>query len=261
MRDGIRWTPADAATLADTAQNAAAVVLDSYSPNDDVGRIVPEQVPIVALHDFGEPPGRAALVISVGAPERPGNRFLTGFRFASLRPAYWGLPERRAAPSVQTVLVTAGGGGAAGEAPRFAAAVREALPAARIRVVGSSGADVASPDIEILGSPPVLLRPLLEADLVVSAGGQTMLETLAAGVPCVAVPLVENQRPQTERVAAEQAVLSATPETLADAVGTAAGDADLRAALVRRGQELVDGYGALRIAYYVERLLDPTDDA
>ena len=39
-------------------------------------------------------------------------------------------------------------------------------------------------------------RAVARADVVVSAAGQTMLEAAACGTPCIALPLVDNQREQ-----------------------------------------------------------------
>jgi UDP-2,4-diacetamido-2,4,6-trideoxy-beta-L-altropyranose hydrolase len=224
-------------------------VLDSYELDDTV---LPAGVPVVAMHDHGPPIASASLVVSpAGLGERDG--YLCGFRYVSLRPLFWGLPGRVPNDEVETVLVTAGGGRAAKGGVALATAARTALPDARVRLVVPSGA--RGPDtVETVEAPASLLDALLESDLVVTAGGQTLFEALAAGAPCVGVSLVENQRRQTERLASEGAILLAEPEGVGPAVAALAADAEHRGDLARKGRELVDGFGALRIAFHVDRL-------
>ena len=103
------------------------------------------------------------------------------------------------------------------------------------------------------------MRNSLNADLVVCAGGQTALESLASGRPTVAVVTAENQLAQVElleSLGAVRAVYSAEPETVAAAVAGLAADQAERDRLASRGPELIDGYGALRVAYQIECLLD-----
>jgi spore coat polysaccharide biosynthesis predicted glycosyltransferase SpsG len=224
-------------------------VLDSYELD---AAVLSAGVAVVAMHDYGTPIASASLVVSpAGVGERDG--YLCGFRYVSLRPLFWGLPERVPREEVETVLVTAGGGRAAKGGAALATAARTALPDARVRLVVPSG--TRGPDtVETLEAPASLLDALLECDLVVTAGGQTLLEALAAGAPCVAVSMVENQRRQTERLASEGAIVLAEPEGVGPAVAALAADAERRCDLARKGQELVDGFGALRIAFHVERL-------
>ena len=248
-RDGFLWSPSDEGDVGRSREGAAALVLDSYELG---GAALPAGTPVVAMHDYGPSIASAALVVSpAGLGERDG--YLCGFRYVSLRPLFWGLPGRLQNDEVETVLVTAGAGSAAKGGVALATAARTALPDARVRLVVPSG--VKGPDtVETIEGPASLLDALLEADLVVTAGGQTMLEALAAGAPCVAVCLVENQRRQTERLASEGAIHLAEREGVGAEVAALAGDAERRRDLVRKGRELVDGFGALRIAFHVDRL-------
>jgi spore coat polysaccharide biosynthesis predicted glycosyltransferase SpsG len=98
---------------------------------------------------------------------------------------------------------------------------------------------------------------MLEADLVVTAAGQTMLEAVATGAPTVALPLVENQARQAELLAERGAVRLVSSEDVSELTSAAvelARSTDARRALSANGQAAVDGYGALRVAYHLARL-------
>ena len=109
--------------------------------------------------------------------------------------------------------------------------------------------------VAVAVSPESLLDLLLAADLVVCAGGQTMLEAAAAGAPCIAVPLVENQVDQVRRLADAGGVRLAARGDVAGAVSELAGEYAARRALSERGQREVDGFGALRVAYAIAALV------
>ena len=95
---------------------------------------------------------------------------------------------------------------------------------------------------------------LQDADLVVTAAGQTMLETLCVGTPCVATAVVDNQRAQLDLLARAGGVRAAQPAGIGEAVAALVADATARAQLAAAGRELVDGFGALRVAGLIAQL-------
>jgi spore coat polysaccharide biosynthesis predicted glycosyltransferase SpsG len=228
--DGIAWAPPGAAA-------GRVLVVDSYELGSAAGRELAGGRPLARFHDEGEPPDADLIVAD-----------------ACLRPAFWGIPPRTPGDAVRRVLVAVGGGAASGGAA-LAAAVRDLLPEAAVRLVAGPYADEAPPEgVEVLHAPPGLAGELLAADLVLTAAGQTMLEALCCGAPTVAVAVASNQAPQLERLAAAGAVVAATAAAAGDAVAALAADAGRRTALARAGQRAIDGYGALREAWRVAAL-------
>jgi spore coat polysaccharide biosynthesis predicted glycosyltransferase SpsG len=104
----------------------------------------------------------------------------------------------------------------------------------------------------VLDRPPSLLDALLDADLAVTGGGQVLYEAMAAGTATIALPLAENQR----RAVRGLEILGATEIVEPGALGVLGqrlerldenpAECGLRAA---RARVLVDGHGALRVAY------------
>lgn len=253
--DGIEWVP-----LSDDELPApeGVLVIDSYRLAAAAVDRAAESNRLVFMHDYGSPPKGAALVVSAAAPPNGRAGWLCGLGYAALRPGYWGLPAREVSERLQRVLVTTGGGRYAETGRAVAQALAETLGPTTVTLVrGPHATIVAPPGVEVLDAPRSLLEPLLAADLVVSAAGQTMLEAAAAGAPCVALPLVENQRRQAAWLAELGAVRLVDPPEAADVTAAClelVQDAETRGGLSRNAQRAVDGYGALRVAFAIARL-------
>ena len=213
---------------------------------------------------------------------------LLGPQYAPLRTQFSGIkPQVR--ESVARILITTGGSDPFDMADAAAEAVRRALPGAQdadSRTLpsgaalrrGRAASDAQDADagaqkpVELVfagpGHPYVLNMAALLAkcDLAVSAGGTTLYELCAAGVPAIAFSMAENQRIFARKMAAAGActyagdvrdpkerrqVLRSITAWVRRRSGSAAGNA---AALALRRKEsarmhaLTDGCGADRIA-------------
>ena len=232
--------------------------MDSYQlTGGDIENLATSR-PLVMLHDFTEPPPNAALVVGVAAGARGEGRLLAGLEYAALRPAFWGLPRRDVSDEVEHVLVTTGSATFGDFAPELARTLARAIPDALVTLVLGPHATVeVPPGVEALVAPESLLESLLGTDLVISAAGQTMLEAAATGTPCVALPVVGNQRRQAERLAQSGGVVVSEDIQGASSVAAVlARDPEARRGMSRHAQRAVDGYGALRIAFEITRLLE-----
>jgi spore coat polysaccharide biosynthesis predicted glycosyltransferase SpsG len=255
--DGVAWEPL-AALRAAPLDAAAVVVLDSYRlPVADVDAAA-AATPLVVLHDQQRVSDRAALVVAAGSsgPSRP--KRLAGLEYACLRRAFWSPPERAIAAEVSRVLVTTGGGdGVSGLGATLAAAARDALPETTVTLVrGPYGTGGAPSGVALLDAPDSLHDALRGADIVVTTGGQTLLEAAALGTPAIAVIAVENQRAQVARLAELGAVrpLELPGQGLPALLRELDASADARAALARNAQAAVDGRGAKRVAARIAAL-------
>jgi UDP-2,4-diacetamido-2,4,6-trideoxy-beta-L-altropyranose hydrolase len=250
-RDGLDWSPLE--DVADLGPGRCLLVLDSYALELSAVRSAAAPAVVVLMHDAtGSESGSADLRVTVAPPERDSEGDLTGARYACLRPVFWGLPAREPPRSVRTVLVSAGTGADGGD---IATVTRAALPDARMLLVrGPFDASAAPEDVETIDQPESLLHALRSADLVVTAAGQTMLEAAATGAPCVAFASVDNQRRQLDHVAGLGAVEAAAREELGAAVARVASSPDRLEQLSKRASEVVDGFGALRVAFAADAL-------
>ena len=237
--DGVEWNPG--------AAGGDVVVLDSYTMPADERDALVAGAPLAAMHDFGGAPPGAALVVSVGGERRPG--VLAGLAYAPLRAPFWGLPQREVRPVARRLMITTGASDALRDAGvRLAREAVGAFP--EVALVRAPTATFAAPEgVELIDAPPMLLHQLLAADVVITAAGQTALESAATGAATVAVPFVENQQRNAAILEAAGAAVVTEPERAVAAAATLD-----RSALAAGGQAAVDGFGALRIAYAIAAL-------
>jgi hypothetical protein len=256
---GIHWEPLRCSTDLSDLSGGRPVIVDSYRLSSETLAALAQAVPVIAMHDSGAPPPGVRLVVSPGARETSSPLWLSGLNYACLRPAFWGLPPREIHDKIERVVVAVGGWDPDGLGVTLAQAVSPRLPGARIALIGGSSASPyhGPDDLELVGPDDSPLEQLLTADVMITGAGQTMLEALATGAPCIAVVIAENQRPQARRVADARAacLTSRSADAVTSALLELAGSPHRRRLLSARAQQLVDGYGALRVAFRVARLV------
>jgi spore coat polysaccharide biosynthesis predicted glycosyltransferase SpsG len=246
-RYGIEWEPLEAAAPA----GGGVLVVDSYEldPAEAARRWSPRK--LVAFHDQGELP-EAELVISSqpAAGEREGT--LAGLQYACVGPDFWDAPVREPADRVSRILVSTGGGDTAATGATLAGEIATDMPGVKVGAV-IAGAEL--PDgVERIEAPDSMAEALAAADLAVTAGGQTMLEAAALGIPTVAVPVAANQEGQARALADAGAVRMTTVGEALNEVGRLAEDASARRSLSEAARAAVDGKGARRVAGEVASL-------
>jgi spore coat polysaccharide biosynthesis predicted glycosyltransferase SpsG len=250
--DGLRWDPVPATELA--SQDCAGVVIDSYDLDRALRRDLAGAAPLAEFDDAGEDV-EGALAIGPLSVDANDARRIAGPSFACLRRATWGVRAPEPRDAIRRVLVTTGGGDPTGRAATYAATVRAALPEDVGVVWARVGAGATPAGVEPVAPQASLTDEMLLCDLVACGGGLTMLEAAALGIPCVALALVANQRPGRDRLAAAGAVVAADDDAaLGAAVARLAAAYDERRELARRAAELVDGFGAFRVAARVSTL-------
>jgi hypothetical protein len=190
---------------------------------------------------------RALERLKLALRHRPRLRYLDYILAAAAAPPAQSPASRDPAPAPYALVVPGGGTGHPGAADavaRFARAAA-ALGAAGIPTVFvgpvAAGADPV-PGVQVFTSLPQaeLAAHLREAALVVVNGGSTLLQAIACGRACVAVPIAKDQQQRIRRCTAA-AVASAAPLD-SDAIAATAlalwRDAPARAALAARAAAL-----------------------
>lgn len=187
----------------------------------------------------------------VGSPDEAGPRRLGGPAYAPLDPRF--AAARRGRPDVERILVSAGASTMFGDLPpRMADAAAAAFPDAEV-VAPRAVAAAATRAVTPLASPFDLAELASSIDLAVVGAGMTTYELACAGVPTVAVGLVENQRIvidgcRTTGIALAVDGVSGDPIPAVAAALDTLHDRVSREALSRAGARTVDGRGADRIA-------------
>lgn len=252
-RYGISWQP----TADPDPTGADVIIIDSYSAADELRARMASVAPVVAFADDDRDFPESALVIRSGLATSREDE-LAGLAYACLGPEFWSGPSRSLASDVRRVLVTTGGGDHTDLGPALANRLTRTLPRANVALVCGpySRPGDTFEKVQIISAPDSLFNPLVQADLVVSAAGQTMLEALALGTPCVALITAENQRRQASELQATGAITVA--ESTEQAVAASfrlAIDFEGRCRQARVGLSNVDGQGATRVAAAILELV------
>jgi UDP-2,4-diacetamido-2,4,6-trideoxy-beta-L-altropyranose hydrolase len=196
-----------------------------------------------------------------------------GCQYNLLRQQFAALPDRITAQEVRTLLIIAGGGDS-GKVVEFLARSlldNKATGNLALRLVVPARS-VAGEELERLpGRYPERIRLyrdvtemadlMRECDLAISAGGTTLYELCAAGLPRLAVVLADNQQSIVDAMARQELVVSLgaatdlTAAAVAESVALLAGDRAKRDRQNRQGRKLVDGQGARRAGQRIEQFV------
>ncbi|AKF06992.1 N-Acetylneuraminate cytidylyltransferase [Sandaracinus amylolyticus] len=200
---------------------------------------------------------------------RASGAVLAGARFAMLRREFLSSPrsDRIHPERASRALVTFGGADPARLTTRAIELLASISPDLTITaLVGAANPDATllaarsttDPGVETLVDPPDVPVRLARADLAIAASGSTTWELAYLGTPTALVSTAPNQEPVLRSAArlgiahalgsAEQFGSSEVRAALAHLVASRAA----RVELAQRGQELIDGEGAARVAMHLD---------
>jgi UDP-2,4-diacetamido-2,4,6-trideoxy-beta-L-altropyranose hydrolase len=281
---GAHPDPMDAGTVMNVlaVHPGAWLVLDGYHFDSAYQRLVKERETgrrLLAIDDTAHLDRYYADIVlnqnlhahSLHYSHAPYTRLLLGTRYALLRREFWAWRgHRREVPAVaKKVLVTMGGSDPDNVTLKVVQAlVRIDIPDLEaVVVIGPSNphrealrraAESSPSPVSLVENVENMPELMAWADMAVSAGGTTVWELLFLGVPTLALPIADNQR-ESMRVLTEWGFVEG-PDQDPDEIGAEANypisikmqrlalDEDRRTLLARRGRQLVDGRGVLRVA-------------
>jgi spore coat polysaccharide biosynthesis predicted glycosyltransferase SpsG len=171
----------------------------------------------------------------------------------------------RASVDAFLVVIALGGGPRVGLAQALAERIVRLTPRARVIVAagfvaGGPAPSEATSSIQWLGPRESLVEVLSQAAVAVVAGGVTLYEAAALGVPTVAVPIVAGQRPTVRAFARAGATVAPSAAGVPDAGAIAAAVSRLMSSrtnarrMAARARRLVDGRGLGRVSRALEAL-------
>lgn len=252
------------------------VLLDSYFVTPAYMTAIRAEVPLAYIDDLNLFDYPADLVVNymlyAGRLGYPQNKsYLLGSRYAPLRKEFQDVPQRRTAVQVKNVLLSTGGSDGEHVALRCVQYLRERqVNGVTYHVIlGAMNQDTA--EIERLADGCAHIVPhrnvsdmrslMLQCDAAISAGGTTLFELCACGLPTVTYVLADNQI--MNAAAFEEAGLtlcvgdirndSRFAAHMFERLETLMQDHSLRRRMSERMQALVDGDGAIRLAEAILR--------
>lgn len=228
-----------------------AAIVDLYLPGDADVCSLASQLPVATIGEATRCPGAGTWIEYHPAASPPRNdEHLSGAAYIPVDPRF--SAGARLREDVHEILVTVGGSerfDAVGSA--LARMAVDSFPAATVWTTEAIAQ--AAPGTRPLPSPVDLVQLAPSIDLAVSAAGLTPYEMAAAGIPCLALGVAENQRVVLESCRATGIALAVDGIQTDPAAAAAVGihqlmSPALRRQLSKRGPQVVDGRGAERIA-------------
>lgn len=280
-REYARWLrlpwASDAEQTAAQARNFSPdwVVLDHYGLDHRWSERLRKAVPhagVFAIDDLDDRQLGADIVLDQARDQGRPRRFhvpleLSGHRYAMLRPEFAAAREaalaRRGGP-VRHVLIAPGMGDPAGLAPRALDAMArfpdmtaevvmgsdsQSANAVRERVAGNRGWSVTFDARDMAAR-------MSAADFCIGGGGMSSWERCALGLPSLAVPVAENQRPGVQSLVDIGAVVMCELAATRDATSFAhilASAFSRSADLATCAAQVTDGRGATRTLQQLRR--------
>lgn len=199
-----------------------------------------------------------------------GVKYFKGCEFAPLRKMFRKCDKRKANDKPQKLMIMSGGTDPCDMLGRTITVIRDNIPCKyaeitlicgryytnidRLKTIVSAGGNEFEARINILSSVDNMLDYLEEADIVISAGGTTMYEVCAVGVPTISFAIADNQLRNVEWLdrhdivpCAGDARIEGTEKNVLELLKRF-DDVETVNEYSKRMQELVDGYGAVRVA-------------
>ena len=195
--------------LADTAD---VVVIDSYLAGKNVYQSIyaalnrgTKKSVIVYLDDFNRlkyPPGIIlnpsfyGKTLPYNTTEKAPFFNLLGKEYIILRKAFRTVPEKRIKKKIKDVLIILGGGGRILVTKKIIKFLSVKDPGISCHIVSSApeGGIKANCDFYPNVSAMALRNLMLDCDLCISGGGQTLYELIRVGVPSIGICVAENQK-------------------------------------------------------------------
>lgn len=204
----------------------------------------------------------AILAEQMPYPEREGVTYLLGAKYTPLRKEFWDVPEKPIRHNFKSIMITFGGADIRNLTPRVLGLLVDAYPGLLKKVIIGKGfqnttrvEELKDHNTELIYYPSgaEMRKIMLESDIAISAGGQTLYELARVGVPTIAVAVADNQsaniRGLQEAGFAEYAgdgTNGELPEKIIRKIEILR-DSSARKHKSKAGSKIIDGAGSLRI--------------
>jgi len=258
--------------LPDPMPSWDGVIIDGYDFSPTYYERFAQLSPmLVVIDDFLSPPACATMALNPTMGLHGSNigtvPALMGAEFALIDPAYQHIKAHKVGGSVGRVIVSCGMGDPARSNELMIAALDLLYPdhrelSAMIAVGGHVShlaeletlAQQADIPVEIKVDVTDMINLYGSTDLVIGAGGGSLLERMACGLPSASIVIAENQRAAIHGAVEVGGTLDLgdldgqTPTTLAEKLRPLLENQSLRRAMANQARKTIDGRGANRAA-------------
>ena len=135
-------------------------------------------------------------------PKKDGVFYLLGTKYTPLRKAFWNIPNKEIRETVQSAMITFGGNDMRNLTPRVLTLLCGNYPYLRKNVIIGRGfknineiEKMADKNTNLTYYPDAekMKQVMLDSDIAISAGGQTLYELARVGVPMIVISVANNQ--------------------------------------------------------------------
>jgi UDP-2,4-diacetamido-2,4,6-trideoxy-beta-L-altropyranose hydrolase len=195
-------------------------------------------------------------------PKRKGAAYLLGAQYVPLRKEFWDVPVKSIRNSIESVMITFGGTDIRNLTPKILKLLVDTYPELVKKVIIGKGfrniteiEALKDRSAELIYYPDAaeMKKIMLESDIAISAGGQTLYELARVGVPTIAVTAADNQSVNIcglqEAGFAEYAGDGTNGELLEEINRKIKllRDGNVRQCKSKTGRKIIDGAGSSRI--------------
>lgn len=185
-------------------------IVDSYKADPKFYEIISKSVNIpVYIDDTKRIDYPRGIVINgtiyaedLDYPKRKDVTYLLGSKYIPIRKEFCDVPEKEIKENIEKVMITFGGDDAKNMTPKVLKLLNKNFPELKKKVIIGKGFKNIE-QIEILKHAKTELvyypdaegmkQIMLESDIAISAGGQTLYEFARVGIPSIAIAVADNQ--------------------------------------------------------------------
>lgn len=195
-------------------------------------------------------------------PSKNGITYLLGTKYTPLRKEFWEVPEKKIKEKIESIMVAFGGDDAKNMIPKTLAFLNEKYPnLIKNLIIGRAFQNIddikkcADKNTNLIYYPDAekMKQIMLESDIAISAGGQTLYELARIGVPTIGICVADNQMgiiKGWEKIGFLEYVGWHNKSNILEKIENSIkylGKIKLRKSKSKIGREFVDGRGNLRI--------------
>lgn len=270
----IDWLQDDASLLY-VLRNADVVIVDSYLAKSLLYKKISQAVTTVVYLDDNKrlkyPPGMvvngAIYAHRLRYPRNSRNTYLLGTAYSLLRREFWRVSQKKIKKNAATIMVTFGGDDIRNMTSRIAGMLAVCYPHMKKKIIVGKGfcrknqeaierIKETEKNTECVYFPnaEAMRKIMMESDIAISGGGQTLYELARIGIPTIAVAVAKNQLNNVQGWATAGSVMYAgwwrsigEMNVLRDKVHTLLTHDSARKKMAGKMQAFVDGRGAQRV--------------
>lgn len=163
--------------------------------------------------------------------------YLLGAKYTPLRKAFWKVPKKEIKKVIESVIVTFGGNNLKRITNEISDFLKINYPT--LKIITITGKPITAEEMKSI---------MLESDIAISGGGQTLNELARVGVPTVGIYIAENQLQNIETWKRTEFVKGFSDDVIEQLRGQ-----DIRKKMSMIGRNIIDGRGTKRIVKEILR--------